>query len=74
MASVIGGANAISILPEDEKNLTMTRAARNISNLLREESHFDKVVDASAGSYAIDTMVDEFAQQAWELFQERQVK
>ena len=50
VASVIGGANVISIFPEDENNSTMVRVARNVSNLLREESHFDKVADPAAGS------------------------
>ena len=72
MASVIGGANIVTILPEDEGNSMMTRIARNVSNLLREESHLDKVADPTAGAYAIERMTHEFAQRAWKIFQEGQ--
>jgi methylmalonyl-CoA mutase len=74
MASVIGGANLITIHAEDEANSTMSRIARNVSNLLREESHLDKVADPAAGSFAIDTMTNEFAKTAWKIFQEGQKK
>lgn len=72
MASIMGGANIITIHPEDEANSMMTRIARNVSNLLREESHLDKVADPTAGAYAIDAMTNEFAAQAWKIFQEGQ--
>lgn len=72
MSSIIGGADAITVFPEDVSNSTMNRAARNIVNLLREESHFDKVVDASAGAYAVDAMVKTLSQEAWRIFQQQQ--
>ncbi|HEY0653107.1 MAG TPA: methylmalonyl-CoA mutase family protein [Chryseosolibacter sp.] len=74
MAAVIGGANAITIFPEDPSHTMMNRIARNVSNLLREESHLDKVADPSAGAYAIDAMTEEFAKHAWKTFQEKQAK
>lgn len=74
MASVIGGANVITVEAEDETNSMMSRIARNVSSLLREESHLDKVSDPSAGAYAIDSMTFEFAKQAWKIFQEGQKK
>jgi len=43
--------------------------ARNVSSLLREESHFDKVADPSAGAYAIDNLIHHTAAKAWALFQ-----
>lgn len=69
MASVIGGADVITIHAEDESNTMMTRIARNVSNLLREESHFDKVSDPAAGAYAIEVMTSKFAEEAWKIFQ-----
>lgn len=71
MASVIGGADAITVLPEEEMNTTMNRIARNVSNILREESHFDKVSDPLAGSYVVEAMVDQMAQKAWSMFQKK---
>jgi methylmalonyl-CoA mutase len=74
MASIIGGANSITIHAEDSANSMMNRIARNVSNLLREESHLDKAADPSAGAYAIDAMTEEFAKHAWKIFQEKQTK
>ncbi|HEY0741172.1 MAG TPA: methylmalonyl-CoA mutase family protein [Chryseosolibacter sp.] len=74
MASVIGGANAITIEAEDESNTMMTRIARNVSTLLREESNLDKVSDPTAGAFAIEVMTKEFAKHAWKSFQDKQKK
>ena len=46
------------------------RIARNQQLLLKEESHFDKVVDPAAGSYYLETLTNEIAEQAWKLFLE----
>lgn len=69
MASVIGGCNSLTIHAQDEHNPTMSRVARNVSSVLREESHLNKVSDPVAGAYAIDNMVNEIAKEAWHLFQ-----
>jgi methylmalonyl-CoA mutase len=45
-----------------------SRIARNIQIVLKEESYLDKVVDPSAGSYYIESLTDEIAQMAWNLF------
>jgi methylmalonyl-CoA mutase len=42
--------------------------ARNQQLLLKEESHFDKVIDPAAGSYYIENLTVSIAKQAWELF------
>ena len=74
MAAVIGGANAITVLPHNqsiaEESCFSLRIARNINNLLVEESYLDKTIDISAGSYYIDTLTDKIAAQTWEKFQE----
>ena len=36
--------------------------------LIKEEAHFDRIVDASAGSYYIEHLTDALAQEAWKLF------
>ncbi len=69
LAAVLGGCDSLTIVPEDENNITMNRVARNVSNIIREESYLDKVADPVAGSYAVDCMVDQIAQAAWEHFQ-----
>lgn len=72
LASVLGGCNSLTVYAEDE-SLMMNRIARNISNVLREESYIDKVADATSGAYAIEKMTDEIAQASWLDFQ-HQVK
>ncbi len=70
LAGVLGGCNSITIYADDDSS-TMNRIARNISNVLREESYVDKVADATAGAYAIEKMVDEIAQASWLDFQQQ---
>ena len=36
--------------------------------MLKEESHFDKIVDPSAGSYYLENLTASIAEQAWKLF------
>jgi len=42
--------------------------------LLKEECHFDKIVDAAGGSYYIETLTASVAQEAWKLFLETEEK
>ena len=51
----------------DKANLA-ERIARNQQLLLKEESHFDKVVDPAAGSYYIENLTSSIAKSAWDLF------
>lgn len=44
------------------------RLARNQQLLLKEEAHFDKIVDVAGGSYYIEHLTDAIAQQGWKLF------
>jgi methylmalonyl-CoA mutase len=69
MASIIGGCDSLTIIPENENHSTMNRIARNISSVLREECHFDKVADPLAGAFAIDVVTDTLAKESWKLFQ-----
>ncbi|MCK5207219.1 MAG: methylmalonyl-CoA mutase, partial [Cyclobacteriaceae bacterium] len=74
MSAVIGGCNALTISPYNENFEQPTelskRISRNVSNILKEESYFDKIVDPSAGSYYIENITDELVQKAWQLFTE----
>ena len=44
------------------------RLARNQQLLLKEEAHFDKIVDVAGGSYYVETLTDAIAKEAWKLF------
>ena len=46
------------------------RIARNTQTILREESHLDQVIDPAGGSYYIESLTEEIAKKAWELFKE----
>ncbi|MDW7691521.1 methylmalonyl-CoA mutase family protein [Flammeovirgaceae bacterium SG7u.111] len=73
MSAVIGTCNYLTILPHneglEEVDDFADRIARNISNMLREESYFDKVADPAAGSYYIESLTAQLAEKAWEAFQ-----
>ncbi|MGI9543614.1 MAG: methylmalonyl-CoA mutase family protein [Cyclobacteriaceae bacterium] len=73
MAAILGGCNLLSVTPHDQglqkPNAFSRRMALNITNLLIEEGHFDKVADPVAGTYFMETLVDKMAEKAWEVFQ-----
>lgn len=74
MSGILGGANSINVLPFNTAYENATdfseRIARNVQLILKEESHFDKVLDPAAGSYYIETLTDTIAKEAWKLFLE----
>lgn len=70
IAAVAGGCHALTIDPAEENSL-LSRCAVNISNILREESFFDRVGDAVAGAYAVECMTADVAAKAWAMFQEK---
>jgi len=69
MASIAGGCDSLTVEPEDPTHETMSRIARNVSSILREESLFSKVADPTAGSYYIDAITDQLSEKAWSKFQ-----
>jgi methylmalonyl-CoA mutase len=69
LSAVLGGCDSISIMSEDASNPLSNRIARNVSSILREESHLSHVADPTAGSYYLESLTDQFAQQAWSKFQ-----
>ena len=72
MSAALAGVHSIVVNPFDSAYETPTdfseRIARNQQLLLKEESHFDKVVDPSAGSYFIEELTTSLADVAWKLF------
>ncbi len=74
MSSIIAGTDSLTVLPFDAVNnsssSTAERIARNQQLLLKEESHFDKVIDPAAGSYYIENLTNSIANEAWKIFLE----
>lgn len=72
MSAALAGVNSITVTPFDKAYQTpddfSERIARNQQLLLKEECHFNKVVDPAAGSYFIENLTVSIAQQAWNLF------
>ena len=72
MSASIAGVDSLTVLPFDNSykkaDEFSERIARNQQLLLKEESHFDKIVDPSAGSYYLENLTASIAEQAWKLF------
>ena len=68
LAAILGGCDALTVQPENE-NPMMARIARNVSSILREESHLSKVADPTAGSYYLESLTNQLAINAWKKFQ-----
>ncbi|KAA6309736.1 Methylmalonyl-CoA mutase, partial [termite gut metagenome] len=72
MSAALAGVDSIAVTPFDKAYQTpdelSERLARNQQLLLKEESHFDKVVDPAAGSYYIENLTVSIAKQAWDIF------
>lgn len=74
MSATLAGVDSLTVKGYDstfqKADDFSERIARNQQLLLKEESHFDKVVDPGAGSYYIETLTASIAEQAWKLFLE----
>ena len=74
MSAILGGANAIANLPYDalyhKDNEFGDRIARNQLLILKHESYFDKVNNPADGAYYIETITEQLAEKALELFKD----
>ncbi len=74
MSATLGGVDSLTVSPFDvtykESDDFSERIARNQQLLLLEESHFNKVVDPAAGSYYLENLTAQLAEQAWKIFLE----
>ncbi|HWA32821.1 MAG TPA: methylmalonyl-CoA mutase family protein, partial [Cyclobacteriaceae bacterium] len=70
MASILGGCDALTIDAEDNTQPMQLRVARNVSNILREDSFFSKVADPVAGSYYIEDLTRQISEGAWKSVQQ----
>ena len=74
MSAALAGVDSMTVVAFDKTYTApddfSERLARNQQLLLKEESHFDKVIDPAAGSYYIENLTISIANQAWNLFLE----
>ena len=72
MSAALGSVHSMVVTPFDASYEEATdfseRIARNQQLLIKEESHFDRIVDPSAGSYYIEHLTDALATEAWKIF------
>lgn len=78
MSATIAGVYSLEITPFDTSFENPTefskRIARNVELLLKNESHFDQVVDPAGGSYYVENLTQSIAAEAWKLFLEIEEK
>lgn len=72
MSAALAGVDEIVVTPFDVTYEQPTdfaeRIARNQQLMLKEEAHFNKVVDPAAGSYYIENLTASIAAEAWKQF------
>ena len=76
MSATLGGVDSLTILPfnyvYEQPTEFSERIARNQQSILKDECHFDSIVDPAAGSYYIEMLTDKVAEAAWKIFLEIQ--
>jgi len=74
MAAVFGGTQSLHTNSFDEAIALPTEAssriARNTQLILQEETHITSVVDPWAGSYMMESLTQQMADQAWSIIEE----
>ena len=74
MAAVFGGTQSLHTNSFDEAIALPTefsaRIARNTQLILQEETHITSVVDPWAGSYMMETLTQQMADEAWKIIEE----
>ena len=72
MSAALGGVESMVVAPFDLPYEAPTefaeRIARNQQLLLKDECHFDRMVDVAGGSYFIEKLTAALAGEAWKLF------
>ena len=72
MSAALAGVHSMVVVPFDAAYEEATdfseRIARNQQLLLKEECHFNTVVDPGAGSYYIEHLTDSLATEGWKIF------
>jgi len=78
MSAILGGANTINNLAYDaiyhKDNEFASRIARNQLLVLKHESYFNEVTNASDGAYYIESLTNQLAEKALDLFKNLEAK
>ncbi len=78
MSAILGGANTVSNLPYDvlyhKTNEFGDRISRNQLLVLKNESYFDKVDNPADGTYYIESLTNQLAEKALDLFKKIESK
>jgi methylmalonyl-CoA mutase len=73
-AGAVGGANSITTAPLDAAiglpDEFSRSLARNTQIILQEESHLNRVIDPAGGSWFLETLTNQLAENAWDLFRQ----
>ncbi len=73
-AAALGGAESIRTAPWDQAlgwpDDRSRRLAVNVQHILTEEARLERVVDAAGGSWYLESLTDDLARAAWEVFRE----
>ncbi len=73
-AAALGGAGSIRTAPWDEAlggpDDRGRRLATNVQHILAEEARLDRVIDAAGGSWYLESITDQLARRAWEMFRQ----
>src|SRR4051812_9450970 len=71
-AAAVGGADAITVSPFDAalgiSDDFARRIARNTQSILHDESSLARVIDAAGGSWFVESLTDQLADKAWDVF------
>lgn len=72
-SAVMGGCDSLHVAPFDAPiglpSPLSRRLARNTQTILREESHFEAVIDPAGGACYVEALTEQLAHKSWELFQ-----
>ena len=78
MSAILGGSDTINNLAYDaiyhKDNEFASRIARNQLLILKHESYFDEVTNASEGAYYIESLTNQLAEKALNLFKDIEAK
>lgn len=73
LSASVAGADSVTILPFTTAiglpDRSARRIARNTQLVLQQESSLSRVIDPAGGSWAIESLTDAMAKEAWTLFQ-----
>jgi methylmalonyl-CoA mutase len=73
-SAIVGGADIVTSVPLDHliglPDESARRIARNTVLVLQEEAHLHRVIDPAGGSWFLETITDQLADEAWRIFQE----